>query len=107
MQYLVAFCNRPEGAGDVISCRFVGKIVLEKCVKFGDPCLNHSREILPEAIGSGIFDSFSLLLLIDNDVLSGVALDRFGVGVDVRLGDPRSNGSRYIRGADFVSNERI
>ena len=35
-------------------------IVLDKFVKFRDPCLNRSREIQPEAVGIGIFDSFSL-----------------------------------------------
>ena len=34
-------------------------------------------------------------------VISGVAID-----VHIKFGDSRSNGSRDIRGADFVSNER-
>ena len=42
----------------VISGRFGRPTVLDKCVKFHDPCLNHSREIPPEAVGGGIFDSF-------------------------------------------------
>ena len=55
MQYLAAFYNQPERASDVISGTLVRQIVLEKCVKFGPPRLNLSREIPPEAIGSSIF----------------------------------------------------
>ena len=58
VQYLIAFCSRPEALSDVISSRFVRPIVLNKCLKFCDPCLNHFREIPPEAVGGGIFDSF-------------------------------------------------
>ena len=74
MQYLVAFCNQQEGASDVISGRPVRQIVLEKCVKFGHPRLNCSREILPKAVGSGIFDSFFPAITSNNDVISGVAI---------------------------------
>ena len=42
---------------------------------------------------------------MDNDVMSGVAVDYVGVDVRVKYGDSGSNGSRDIRGADFVSNE--
>ena len=42
----------------------------------------------------------------DSDVTSSLAVDYFGVDVCVKLRDSRSNGSRDIRGADFVSNER-
>ena len=41
---------------------------------------------------------------VDSDVISGAALDNVGMNVRVKFGD-RSNGSRDIRGADFVSNE--
>ena len=58
LQCLIAFCSRPEAASDVMSGRFVRPIVLDKCVKFCDPCLNRSREIPPEAVGGSIFDSF-------------------------------------------------
>ena len=62
MRHFRRFSNldecRPESAGDVISDRFVGPVVLDKCVKLHDPGLNRSREIPPEAIGSGIVDSF-------------------------------------------------
>ena len=45
-------------------------------------------------------------LEIDNDVISGVAVDNVGVDVHIKFGDSRSNGFRDIRGADFVSNKR-
>ena len=57
VQYLIAFCSRPEAASDVISGRFVRPIVPDKYIKFGYPRLNNSREMPPEAVGSGIFDS--------------------------------------------------
>ena len=61
--FCAAFNNilqRPEAASDVISGRYVGPIVLDKCVKFRGPSLNCSREIPPEPVEGGIFDSFSL-----------------------------------------------
>ena len=44
---------------------------------------------------------------VDNDVISGVVVDNAGMDVHVKFGYSRSNGSRDIRGADFVSNEHI
>ena len=58
VQYLMAFCSRPEAASDIISGRFARPIVLDKCVNFRDPSLNRSREIPALAVGSGILDSF-------------------------------------------------
>ena len=108
MQHLVAFRNRPEGASDVISGRCVRQIVLEKCIKFSRPGLNRSQEIPSEAIRSGIFDIFRYNFRpeVDNDVVSGVAIDNVGMDFLVQFGGSRSNGSRDIRGADFVSNEQ-
>ena len=85
----------------------MSRIVLEKSVKCRDRCLNHSREIPPQAVGSGIFDSFSLYFRpeVDNDVISSVTVDYVGLDVRVKFGDSRSNGSRNIRGADFASSE--
>ena len=40
-------------------------------------------------------------------IMSGVAVDYVRMDVRVNIGDCRSNGSRDIRGADFVSNEHI
>ena len=44
---------------------------------------------------------------MDTDVISGVVIDNVGVDVPVKFVDSRSNGFRDIRGAHFVSNERI
>ena len=55
---LITFCRRPKGANDVISFSFVRSNVLDKSVKLRGPILNRSREIPPEAVGGGIFDSF-------------------------------------------------
>ena len=43
---------------------------------------------------------------IDNEVISGVAVDNVGVDVPIKFGDSTSNRFRGIRGADFVSYER-
>ena len=83
-------------------------IVLDKCVDFRDICLNLSREIPPEAIRGGILDFFRCNFRpeVDNYVISGTAVDNAGLDVPVELGNSRSNGSRDIREADFVSDER-
>ena len=49
VQYLTAFCSRLEAASNVISRTFVRQIGPDKPVKL--------REIPPEAVGGGIFDS--------------------------------------------------
>ena len=49
VQYLIAFNSRPEVTSDVISGGFLEPVFPDNCVKFGDLCLNHSREIPPEA----------------------------------------------------------
>ena len=44
---------------------------------------------------------------VDNDIISGVAVDNAGRDVPIKLGDSRSNIFRDIRGGgDFVSNKR-
>ena len=43
---------------------------------------------------------------VDNDVISGKAVDNVGMDVPIKFGDSRLNGFQNIRGADFVSNER-
>ena len=43
--------------------------------------------------------------VVDNDVISGKAVDNIGVDVPIKFGDSSSNGFRDIPGADFVSNE--
>ena len=86
------------------------RIVHEKSVKFRAPSWNHSQEIPLEAVGCGIFDSlfhYNFLSEVDNDVISGVAVDIVGMDVCVKFGDSRSNGFWDIRGADiFMSNKR-
>ena len=43
---------------DIIAGSFVRPIVFDEGEKFRDPCPNRSREIPPEVVGCGIFDSF-------------------------------------------------
>ena len=43
VQYLIAFCTRPEAAGDVISRKFMGLTVPDEHVKLRDPHLNRGR----------------------------------------------------------------
>ena len=43
---------------------------------------------------------------IDNDVISGVAVDNVGVDVHIKFCDSRSNRFQDIRGADFVTYKR-
>ena len=65
-QYLIAFCSRLEAAGDVVSCRFMNPIVLNRRIKLRDPRINSSGEIRPKAVRGGIFNSlFSRWLLPD------------------------------------------
>ena len=50
--------------------------VLDKRVKFWDSCLNHSREIPPEAVGGSIFGSsfrYNFRPAVDSEVISGLA----------------------------------
>ena len=86
----------------------MGPFVLDKRVKLDDPSFNRSREIPPEAVGGSIFYCFpyNFQTEVDNDVISGTAVDNVGVDVAIKFGDSRSNGFRDIRGAGFVSNER-
>ena len=43
---------------------------------------------------------------VDNDVMSGVAVNNVGMDVPMKFNDSRSDGFRDIRGAYLVSNER-
>ena len=80
MQYLIAFCSRPEVTSGVLSCRFVKPIVLDECVEFRDSRLNRYREFPPVAIGGGIFDRFFSQSLTTG---SGVTVE--WIGIDVRV----------------------
>ena len=109
MWYLTAFCSRPEWAVDAISGRFMGPLVLAKRVKFHDSGLDwiwfkfHPKP--SEAVYSTVFP-YNFRTEVDNDVISGIAVDNVGVDVTIKFADSSSNGFRAIRGADFVSNER-
>ena len=95
-QYSIAFCSRPETASDVITDRFVRPIVLDKYVKCRDLCFNHSREIAPETVGSGIFDSFfAIRPEVVSGVIYGAAIGWVGMNILVKFGDCRSNRSRW------------
>ena len=67
MQYLIAFCSQLETASHAISGKFVGPNVPDKRIKFSDPRLNCSREIIPKTVGGGIFDDF--FAMISNQML--------------------------------------
>ena len=49
---------------------------------------------------------YNFRLEVDNDVISGTAVDNVGMEVAIKFGDSRSNCFRDIRGVGFVSNER-
>ena len=76
VQYLIAFCSRPEAASDVLSGRFVSPIVPDKCEKFSDPHLNHSGAIPPEAVAGGIFGRFSNFNKCRSEVSGDVILGK-------------------------------
>ena len=67
--------------------RFVGPLVLDKRVRFHDPGLNRSREIPPKAVRGGIFDCYNFRPEVDNDVISGIAVDNVGMDVSIKFGD--------------------
>ena len=45
MQYLIAFCCRPEATSDVISGANAGQVGMGAVVKFADSSSNRSRDI--------------------------------------------------------------
>ena len=110
VQYLIAFFSRPEVASDVISGNFVGPIVHDTPVKFRDPRLNRYREILPAAVGSGIFDRFlnfsNCHLEVASHVISGVFADQTGMDVRTKFGDSTLNRSRDIRLPHVTTDKR-
>ena len=57
IQYSVTFCDLLEVASALISGRFMSHIVFDGTVKLGYPELCHCRDILPEVVGYGIFDT--------------------------------------------------
>ena len=71
-------------------------------MKFGDPRLNLSQDIPPEAVRGFIVGPFRTLI---SSVISTVVVDWMGVKVPVKYGDSRSNHSRDMRLPHFVTND--
>ena len=85
----------------------MGPLVLDKLAKFHDPSMNCSPEIpskLSEVAFSTVFP-YKFRPEVDNDVISGTAVDNVGMDVPIKYRDSRSNGFRDIRVADFAPNE--
>ena len=90
--------TQPTGSNsDVISSGFLRPVVPDKHMKFGDPRLNLSRDISPEAVGGVIFGLFlnvdKYQLEVNSDVIYDVFIDPIGVKVHVKFGDSQSNHS--------------
>ena len=90
MQYLIAYCSRPEAAIDIISGMLVGTIVPDKRVKYRDPRLSHS-------VDAPFFNSDKCRLEVAGDVISGVALDDVSMDVSAIFCDSRLNSGQIIR----------
>ena len=96
VQYLTAFCSQLEETSDVISGRFVGPVVPDNRMKFGDPRLSLSQEIPPEAILCGILDSFfcgNFRPEVLSDVTSGAGIVQVGMDEPAKFDDSSPNGS--------------
>ena len=109
VQYLITFCSRLKAASKVISGKFVGPVVLNKCLKFHDPSLNRSRKNSTRSLRRQYlrqFPPYNFRPEVANDVISSAAVDNVSIDVPIKFGDCRSSGFRDIRGGDFVSNER-
>ena len=93
VQYLTAFCSRPEITSDVMCSRFVRPVVRDKRATFREPRLNRSREISPEVVGGVIFGSFSnpnnYLPEVASDVIACVVIDLTSAKVCMKFGDYR------------------
>ena len=100
VQYLIAFCSRPETASDFISGKYV---------KFRDPGLNRSREIPPETVIGDIFDRFfnfdNCQLVVASDIISGDFVYPDGLKLLVKFDGSWLNLSRDIRMPLFVTND--
>ena len=94
VQYLIAFCSRPDEASDVISGSFVMLTV---------PTIVYKplSEIRAKAIGGGILDSFSNFdkcrSEVAGDVISSVAIEYVGMDIHVKFCDSRLNNGQTIR----------
>ena len=79
--YLIAFCSRPEATSDVISSRFVGPVVPDNRLKFGDPRINLFDQFRMKPCEAAFFTVFcsSFRPEVYSDVMSGVVVDPTGV----------------------------
>ena len=73
---------------------FMGPIVHDKCIKFGDPCLNRSQEIPPEAVFNNC----------QPEVASGVIYSVVGVFF-LKICDSKSNRNREIQLPHLVTDD--
>ena len=86
----------------------MGPVVSDTRAQFGDPRINLSRDIPPEAICGGIFEGFfrgSFRPEAVSDVVSAAVIDPTCVKVPVKFGDSKSNRSRDTRLPHFVTND--
>ena len=62
VHYLIIFCSRPESGSDVISCKFVERIVSDKCVKLVNLAQTVLEKFLPypsQAAFSTVFSAIT------------------------------------------------
>ena len=75
---------RSKAAGDIIpAC--VWPVVLDKCINFHDPKRNSTRSRQRR------YFPYNFRPEVDNDVISGAAVDNVRMDVPVKLGDSKSN----------------
>ena len=79
LYYSIAFCSRPEGAGNAISGRFVGQLILDERVKF-EPFSRNSTQSRWRRYFR-LFFPYNFRPEVVNDVISGVAVDNVGMDV--------------------------
>ena len=104
VQYLIAFCSRLEATSDLISGRFVGTLIPNNRVKFGDPLARtflekFNRKPSESAFSTDFRGSFRPEVV--SDVISGRIVDPTSVKLHIKFGDSMSNFSRLPH---FVTN---
>ena len=95
---------RPETAGDVISSVALAFVGLDVRAKLRDSRLNNGIILFDCWVGRTRFRTFEQYFITFcsrpetiSNVISGVIVEAAGMKVHVKLGDSRSNRSRYIR----------
>ena len=87
MQHLVAFCNRPEGASDVISGRIAWpREVCKIWSSSPEPFSRNSARSRQKQYFGQCF-RYYFRPEVCNDVISGAAIDYVGMDVLVNVGD--------------------